>query len=107
VWQRDINAFILGGVSPRAIKSLRKSLGLTQQAFANLLGLSFVSINKWENDASAPTGLSEVMLYLLAAALRVNSPRRVVADLLVCNGKPIDVIRMLTQLERTHAPRSA
>ena len=89
-----------------SVKQLRKSVGLTQQAFANLLGLSFVSVNKWENGASAPTGLSEVLLELLAASLRVHSAPHVASELRACKGKPLDVIRTLTQLERGHARRN-
>jgi DNA-binding transcriptional regulator YiaG len=89
-------------MSPAAIRSLRKSLGLTQQAFADMLGLSFVSINKWENSASAPTGLSEVMLELLNSVLSRHPAELVLANLLRCRGIPIDVIRTLTRMERPH-----
>ena len=79
---------------------MRQKLGLTQEGFAAVLGLSFVSVNKWENEASAPTGLSAVMLELLQNSLAATAPERVLASLRTCNGSPIDVVRTLTKLER-------
>ena len=38
-----------------AIKELRKKLILTQTEFAELLGVSFQSINRWENGKHEPT----------------------------------------------------
>lgn len=88
-------------VTSREVKKLRTAFGLSQQAFASLLGLSFVSINKWENDASAPTGLSAVLLELLKNALRRHGPQRVLEALRPVGGVPIDVVRTLTTLERS------
>lgn len=85
-----------------SVKSLRTKLGMTQQAFASLLGLSFVSVNKWENGGSTPTGLSAVLLSLLKSALRTHSPTTVVTALRRAAGVPLDVVRVLTALERTH-----
>jgi transcriptional regulator with XRE-family HTH domain len=87
-------------VDSRTVRLLRKKLGLTQQAFASLLGFSFVSVNKWENDGSSPTGLSEVLLQLLESALRSHSPRAVITALRPAGGAPLDVVRTLTQLEK-------
>ncbi len=87
-------------MNARAIKALRQRLGLTQQAFASLLGLSFVSVNKWENDGSTPTGLSAVFLELLESALRGHPPQEVVRALRATSGSPLDVVRILTAMER-------
>ena len=38
-----------------AIKELRKKLVLTQTEFAELLGVSFQSINRWEKGKHEPT----------------------------------------------------
>ncbi len=40
------------------VKSLRKSLGLTQQKLAELLGVSFVTLNRWENGQVSPSKLA-------------------------------------------------
>ena len=39
------------------IKNFRQRLGLTQQAFASRLGVSFATINRWENGQSKPSRL--------------------------------------------------
>lgn len=39
----------------RLVKELREKLILTQQEFANLLGVSFASINRWETGKHEPT----------------------------------------------------
>lgn len=96
-----INEFIVLFVTPREVKQLRTSTGLSQQAFANVLGLSFVSINKWENEASSPTGLSAVLLELLRSALRRHSVPTVIAKLRPLGGEPLAVVRTLATLEKT------
>ena len=40
------------------IKELRARLGLTQEKFAARLGVSFPTINRWENGRSAPSPLA-------------------------------------------------
>src|SRR5436309_1469740 len=37
------------------IKRMRRKLGLTQQAFAARLGVSFASVNRWENSQTKPS----------------------------------------------------
>lgn len=39
----------------RLVKELRNKLILTQQEFAELLGVSFSSINRWESGRHEPT----------------------------------------------------
>ncbi len=43
-------------MTPKAIKALRERLHLTQEAFARILGVSFATVNRWENGKTAPTG---------------------------------------------------
>ncbi len=40
------------------VKSARTRLGLTQSQFADLLGVSYASVNRWENGQSRPTRLA-------------------------------------------------
>lgn len=39
----------------KIIKNLRIKLVLSQQEFAELLGVSFTSVNRWENGKHEPT----------------------------------------------------
>ena len=39
---------------PDSIRKLRAKLGLTQTRLAELLGVSFASVNRWENGQSRP-----------------------------------------------------
>ncbi|MGH7286098.1 MAG: helix-turn-helix domain-containing protein [Polyangiaceae bacterium] len=91
----------------RSIKALRQRMGLTQQAFASLLGLSFVSVNKWENEGSTPTGLSDVLLRLLEGALRAHSVPEVIATLRTTGGAPLEIVRTLAALEQRRSQKRA
>jgi DNA-binding transcriptional regulator YiaG len=55
---------------PRAL--LRARLGLSQQSFAELLGVAVMTANRWENGGSAPRGVSALLLEFLASALNAN-----------------------------------
>ncbi len=39
----------------KAVKDLRDKLNMTQAEFAKMLGVSFTSINRWENGQNRPT----------------------------------------------------
>lgn len=39
----------------KALKELREKLIISQQELADLLGVSYNSVNRWENGAYAPT----------------------------------------------------
>jgi len=43
-------------MTPQAIKELREHLHLTQEIFASILGVSFATVNRWENGKTTPTG---------------------------------------------------
>lgn len=47
------------------IKELRKKMNLSQEEFAKVLGVSFSSINRWENDHHEPTIKSKKKLKAL------------------------------------------
>ena len=42
----------------RLVRELRKRLSLTQEKFAARLGVSFPTINRWENGRSVPSPLA-------------------------------------------------
>jgi putative transcriptional regulator len=41
----------------QALSYIRESLVLTQMAFAKELGVSFTSVNRWENEVQKPSSL--------------------------------------------------
>lgn len=45
---------VKGRLSPRLIKALRKRLGLSQQQFAMLLGVSAMTVGSWEKGKNTP-----------------------------------------------------
>jgi transcriptional regulator with XRE-family HTH domain len=53
------------------LRRLRTGLGLSQEALARLLGVSFATVNRWESDrqVSGPRGVVLVFLQALDAAL--------------------------------------
>lgn len=51
------------------LADIRRRLGMTQEAMARLLRVSFVSVNRWERKHSFPTGSTLDLYTALAAAL--------------------------------------
>ncbi len=47
---------------PNAIRKLRAKLNISQQELADLLGVSFPSVNRWENGHYEPTLIAKVKL---------------------------------------------
>ncbi len=47
----------------KLIKSIREYLGLSQADFAEKLGVTFATINRWENGRAIPTKLAQTTLY--------------------------------------------
>jgi len=43
---------------PQLVRELRKRTGLTQEKFAAKLGVTFPTINRWENGRSKPSPLA-------------------------------------------------
>jgi putative transcriptional regulator len=44
-------------MKPEEIQDIRKKLGVTQEKFAQLLGTTVVSVNRWENGKAIPSRL--------------------------------------------------
>ena len=40
------------------IRTLRKQLGLTQEEFAHEIGVTFATVNRWENKKSKPSRMA-------------------------------------------------
>ena len=47
------------------VKKLREQLSLTQEALAETLGVSFATVNRWENGWTAPSKLALRQIELL------------------------------------------
>lgn len=58
---------------PTQIKRIRARLGLTQMALAELLGVSFPTINRWENGRARPSQLSWNQILRLVGELDTSS----------------------------------
>lgn len=66
------------GGKPSDVARLRKKLRLTQQEFATLLGLSSVSVSRWERGRTTLADTSNALLGLLSRALSKKRPDEVV-----------------------------
>jgi transcriptional regulator with XRE-family HTH domain len=54
---------------------MRERMGLTQQEFATLLGVSTVSISRWEHQHTKPTDSSHALVALLDRAIARKGDR--------------------------------
>ncbi len=59
-------------MGPAQIRRIRKALNLSQEKLAHLLGVTWITIQRWESDASGPTGMALRILLLLEQ--RMNDP---------------------------------
>lgn len=63
------------------VRIIRRSLGLTQQAFAELLGVALNTVQAWEQGINAPSGAGQHLIRLIdlirqePERLRVSLPR--------------------------------
>ena len=56
------------------IRTLRERLHLTQEMFARILGVSFATVNRWENSKSTPSGDYARVLQTLQQLTVTNAP---------------------------------
>jgi putative transcriptional regulator len=49
-------------MTPEEIKHLRQVAGLSQEGFARELGISFATVNRWENNRAVPSRLAQRIL---------------------------------------------
>ncbi len=47
---------------PELLRNIRKQLGISQEDLAHKLGVSFNSINRWENGKASPSKLARAQL---------------------------------------------
>ncbi|MDE0506827.1 MAG: SNF2-related protein, partial [Candidatus Poribacteria bacterium] len=73
-------ATILPDDYPQEIKDIRETKGLTQSKFAELVGVSFATVNRWENRQSRPNKLAWKRIIELAEASEVRQDVKTVSD---------------------------
>jgi len=61
-------------MTPQAVKELREHLQLTQEVFASILGVSFATVNRWENGKTSPTGDYARVLQTLGQLTAYDAP---------------------------------
>ena len=54
------------------LKEVRRKLKLTQEDLAHKLGVSFTSVNRWENEQTKPSKLAKNQIYYNSLAERMN-----------------------------------
>lgn len=59
-------------MQPSELKDLRKRLDLSQVALSDLLGLSFATINRWEQGSFSPRGAALILLRALDSSSRAQ-----------------------------------
>jgi DNA-binding transcriptional regulator YiaG len=57
---------------PKMVKELRTALGLTQEQFATIIGVTYATINRWENDKGKPYPLAMRQLEKLQKKIKRN-----------------------------------
>lgn len=64
-FQKGMRMDIKPGSFPKLIKYVRSQLNLTQEELAHELGVSFSTINRWENDQTKPMkiALKQFIIY--------------------------------------------
>ena|ERR1700733_13764660 len=63
---RRVAARISYSVTPADIQGARKRLGLSQDQFADVFGVSASSLRKWEQGRYAPSGAAKALLKVIA-----------------------------------------
>jgi DNA-binding transcriptional regulator YiaG len=57
------------------IRRLRQELNMTQESFAHEIGVTFATVNRWENGRTTPNKVAQKVLTLLEKKLRkIKSP---------------------------------
>lgn len=61
----------------RSIRQLRQQLGLSQEKFAAQLGVSFRTVNRWENGHTEPSALALKQIEMLLQQMSQSSKAHV------------------------------
>ena len=52
------------------IRKLRQELNMTQESFAHEIGVTFATVNRWENGRTTPNKVAQKVLRLMEKKLR-------------------------------------
>jgi transcriptional regulator with XRE-family HTH domain len=82
----------------KQIQSLRQTLGLSQVQFAQLFGVHFMTVSKWERDVLAPSPYQLALLQQFAqtAAAKQEQAAKEVKNLLIGAGVVAALIFLLS-----------
>ena len=53
-----------------SVKEVRKQLGISQEDLAHALGVSFATVNRWENEKTSPSKLARTQFDLFCEEMR-------------------------------------
>ncbi len=53
-----------------SVKEVRKQLGISQEDLAHALGVSFATVNRWENEKTSPSKLARTQFDLFCEGMR-------------------------------------
>ena len=53
---------------PKQVKEVRRQLGISQEDLAHALGVSFATVNRWENGKTRPSKLALGIYLILGMA---------------------------------------
>ncbi len=59
-----------GDLGSEQIRQLRIGLDMTQEEFAHEVGVTFATVNRWENNRTTPNKVAQKILALLEKKLR-------------------------------------
>ena len=59
-------------MNPHQIRDLRQRLQLTQEDFAHMIGVTFSTVNRWENGKSQPNRIALRLLANLEKKFKVS-----------------------------------
>jgi len=77
------------------VKAIRQGLGLSQEQFAQTLGVSYTTVNRWERGHTQPTGTALQMLMAFSRAGEQQNIGDVVAKALVVGGAAFLLYKIL------------
>lgn len=58
------------GFDSERIRKLRTELNMTQESFAHEIGVTFATVNRWENKRTTPNKVAQKVLCLMEKKLR-------------------------------------